>query len=340
MLSLQTPLFFFQLQLQLHAWSSTCAKASVAGSMLKNRTCWFSLWSFFISAGLIWGEVRVDLQYTRFYTDSPLQSIQSLAICKITKSKKEKKLKKGRKKKLQRQRKSVFHSSWSCLHASSLSYTDKCSRHSTQDEPPPQREASLTCGRQFSYLFQNWNQVQPVLGWKMLEDPAVPTGYEGHRLKELARCSVVVCFSPGNCVLRYDRPRRRHKQAINANTRTWFNERAGVEALEHLVKRLSYCGHTRTKILLQGWRISPFASFSFISNNGGQAVPSASHCFETWMLWKKKKRMHSSTITVNHVYNHLAEAARLYVFTLPAPCSPAMMWMVWKVMQQWSRDSS
>lgn len=101
----------------------------------------------------------------------------------------------------------------------------------------------------------------------MLEDATVPTGYEGHRLKELARCSVVVCFSPGNCVLRYDRPSRRHKQAINANTRSWFNERDGVEALGHLMKRLSYCGHTRTKILLQGWRISSFASFSFLPNN-------------------------------------------------------------------------
>lgn len=248
-------------------------------------------------------------------------------------------MKKGRKKKkLQRQRKSVSHSSWSCLHASSLSYTDKCSRHSA-----PQREASLTCGRQFSYLFQNWNQVQPVLGWKMLEDTTVPTGYEGHRLKELARCSVVVCFSPGNCVLRYDRPRRRHKQAINANTRSWFNERDGVEALGHLMKRLSYCGHTRTKILLQGWRISSFASFSFLPNNPTmedkqcQALHIAlrPECFE-----EKNKTMHSSTITVNYVYNHLAEAARLCVFTLHAPCSPAMMRMVWKVTQQWSRDSS
>lgn len=67
--------------------------------MLKSRTCWFSLWSFFISAGLIRGEVRVDLQYTRFYTDSTLQSIQSLAIWKITKSKKGKKMEKRKEKK-------------------------------------------------------------------------------------------------------------------------------------------------------------------------------------------------------------------------------------------------
>lgn len=233
------------------------------------------------------------------------------------------------KKKLQRQHKSVSHSSWSCLHASSLSYTDKCSRHSAQDEPPPQREASLTCGRQFSYLFQNWNQVQPVLGWKMLEDTTVPTGYEGHRLKELARCSVVVCFSPGNCVLRYDRPRRRHKQAINANTRSWFNERDGVEALGHLMKRLLLWPHKDEdpSSRMKNLTFCVFLVSPQQSNNGGQAVPSASHCSETRMLWRKNKTMHSSTITVDYVYNHLAEAARLCVFTLPAPCSPAMMRM-------------
>lgn len=55
------PLFSFQLQLQLHAWSSTCAKASAAGTMFKNRTQRLSLCSFFfIRAGLLQNEVRVD----------------------------------------------------------------------------------------------------------------------------------------------------------------------------------------------------------------------------------------------------------------------------------------
>lgn len=246
-----------------------------------------------------------------------------------------------KKKKLQRQRKSVSHSSWSCLHASSLSYTDKCSRHSAQDEPPPQKEASLTCGRQFSYLFQNWNQVQPVLGWKMLEDTTVPTGYEGHRLKELARCSVVVCFSPGNCVLRYDRPRRRHKQAINANTRSWFNERDGVEALGNLMKRLnslmvatqgrrSFFKDEESHLL----RLSRFSPTMDDKQCQALHIALRPECFEE----KTRQCIPAQLQSIMFIISWRKLLGCVFLLCL---LLVHLLWeWVWKVTQQWSRDSS
>lgn len=68
----------------------------------------------------------------------------------------------------------------------------------------------------------------------LLEDTTLPIGDGGQRLKKPARCSAVAGFSPENCVLRYERPRRRHNQAINTKTRSRLDDRNGIVALEHL----------------------------------------------------------------------------------------------------------